>query len=85
MLSPQLPGNIVPRTLAEEEAQCLDNRHPGEHYPHGSHRAGSQGADKVGIRKIVDAGDHHYNHTGNAKRTTSFSTGAVVMQLKFPA
>ena len=59
-------GGVVPRSLAEEEPDGLDNCHQGKG---DTHRSGGTGgvefADKEGVRHIVNGGDQHTDDGGN--------------------
>ena len=55
-LGTQLPGHIVARAVAEEEADGLDDGHDGKRDAHGSGTLRVDGSHEISVGKIIHAG-----------------------------
>ena len=58
-LGAKLPGDIVARTMAEEERECLYEEHHAKHNTYSCRRLRVDLSDEKGVDQIVHAGQQH--------------------------
>ena len=64
---PESLRHIVARTVTEEEAHGLDDRHDGKSHPDGGHGLRAEAAHEVGVGHIVETRDEHRHHGGHGQ------------------
>ena len=76
VLAAEAAADDAAGTVAQHEAQCLDDGHQAGNNAHGTGGAGGDLPHKEGIRQIVDAGDQHAQDGGGRKAQDQFRDGS---------